>query len=113
VATLTKQTINFSGVGPTYAAAAGGGDAVTPDDRTFLHVKNGGGSPQTVTVATPGTLPGGLAEADVQVSVPAGGERMFGPFPAEMFADQNGLAQITYSGVVSVTVAALQLPRPT
>ncbi len=50
----------------------------------------------------------------MSVSVPATtGDRMIGPLPAEHFADpSDGLAAITYSGVTSVTVAAVQVTKP-
>lgn len=113
MATLATQKIARAGLGPTYAAAAGGGDSFSPSKNTFLHVKNGGGGAVTVTVVTPGTLIADIAIADVAVSVPAGGERMIGPCPYEYFADPaDGLADITYSGVTSVTVAVLELSQP-
>jgi hypothetical protein len=113
MADLAKQSITLLGVAPAYVAAAGGGDKIVgPSERVFLHVKNGGGSPQTVTVATPRTDPEtGLAEADVAVSVPAGGERMIGPFRASTFGDpaDAGKAAVTYSGVTSVTVGCFEV----
>jgi hypothetical protein len=112
MANLTTQTISRAGIGPTFAAAAGGGDTFTPDVDTFIEVKNAAGSPITVTVVTPRTDPeSGQAIADVSVSVPATtGDRMIGPFPAHSFADPtDGLADITYSSATSVTVAVFKL----
>jgi len=111
MATLTKQTITRTGLGPTYAAAAGGGDKFAPGDDTFLHVKNASGAPITVTVVTPGSVEG-QAIADLTVSVPATtGDRMIGPFPLALFANSadSNLASITYSGVTSLTIAAVKL----
>lgn len=107
MALLTTQQITQAGVGPTFVAAAGGGDQVLADDRTYLHVKNASGGAITVTVVTPGTV-NGLAIADLTVSVPAAGEREFGPIGPGQFADASlgGNAAITYSGVTSLTVAA-------
>lgn len=111
MANLATQVITLEGVGPTYAAAAGGGDTFTPGDDVFLHVKNGGGAPITVTVVTPNTV-GTLAIADVTVSVPAAGERMIGPMPRQTFSrSADGLGDITYSAVTSVTVAVLDARR--
>lgn len=110
MATLAPQTVNAAGLAASYAAATGGGDAFSPDDRTIVHVKNGGGSPITATFATPG-LVGGLAIADATGSVPAGGDRFFGPFPASLYQDPvTNLCTLTYSGVTSVTVAVLRSP---
>lgn len=112
MALLTVQSITRAGVLPTYAAAAGGGDTFLPSTDTFLHVKNGSGGALTVTAATPGSV-AGLAIADAAVSVPATSERMIGPFPAEYFADPTtGLCNVTYSGVTSLTVAAVQVVKP-
>lgn len=116
MATYTKQVVTLAGLTPAYTAASAT-DNFLPDADTFLHVKNGGASPDTVTVVTPGNAPGGLAIADVVVSVPAGQERMIGPFPAEQFADPAnavpGNAGVTHSFITSVTVACLQTPRGT
>ena len=110
MAVLAVQRITRAGLAPAYSAAAGGGDKFSPTDRTFLHVKNGGGSPITATVVTPKQTSYGAAIADIAVSVPAAGERMIGPFPRQHFADtDDALADITYSAVTSVTVAVVEL----
>jgi hypothetical protein len=114
MAKIEEQVVTLAGVAPAYTAAAGGGDTFDPDADTFIHVKNGHTSPQTVTVVTPRTDPRtGLAEADVAVSVPNAGERMIGPFPFETFADPvTGLGSLTYSGVTALTLAVVRCPRP-
>lgn len=116
MATLTTQVINRAGVGPTYAAATGGGDAMSCGSGMFLHVKNAGGSPVTVTLAVPAarTYEPNVAITSPTVSVPATtGDRMIGPVDAQTFADPvTGLCTITYSGVTSLTVAAVQLSQP-
>ncbi len=114
MATLATQTIRRTGVTPSYAAAAGGGDQFTPGPRTFLHVKNGGGAPITVTVVTPGSALPDVAVADLAVSVTNAQERMIGPFPPEYFADPalSGQAAITYSAVTSVTIGVFELSQP-
>lgn len=113
MATIAPQNISRAGVGPTYSAAAGGGDSFLPGSDTFVHVKNGSGAPITVTLVTPGFVAGDIPIADPTVSVPAGGERMIGPFPPGYFADPaDGLADLTYSGVTSLTLAVLKLTQP-
>ncbi|MEH0426629.1 hypothetical protein QBB34_09900 [Streptomyces stelliscabiei] len=109
MAILTAQAIPLSGLQPTYAAAAGGGDQAPVGEKLVLHVKNGDASAKTVTVATPGTH-GDLAIADAAQVIPAGGNA-FIALKASTFRDQaTGRAAITYSAVTSVTVAVLQLP---
>lgn len=116
MATLATQVVNYQGLTPAYTAAAGGGDNFVPDQDTFIVVKNGGGSPMTVTIARPGTETGGLATPDVgPISVPNASEKWLGPFPAEWFADNAGTpagnAFMTYSAVTTVTVGVIKVPR--
>lgn len=113
MATLTTQTVVRAGVAPVYAAAAAGGDKFAPSETTFLHVKNTGAGALTVTV-TPTRVPlTGLTQTFPAVSIPATtGDRMIGPFPHEHFAASDGLADITYSGVTGLTVAAVRVSQP-
>lgn len=110
MATLTTQTITAAGLDPAYAAAAGGGDKVRPGDGVFLHVINADASPITVTLATPGSYYGTEANPDIDYTVAATGEQMI-PVPVTPFADasDSGLASVSYSAVVTVTVAALRI----
>lgn len=111
MAALSTQTIVRTGIIPTYAAAAGGGDSFVPSSDTYLHVKNGSGGSLTVTVAATYTAIG-QAVANVVVAIAAGAEKMLGPFPYEYFAQSDGTAAATYSGVTSLTVAVLKLSKP-
>lgn len=108
---LTVQTINRAGLALALAAANADGHLVDNqgDRRMFIVVRNGGGSEVTVTVASPVTVDG-LAVADLGVSIPAGGERWIGPFPASIY---NSAGQIAFgvSAVDGVTVAAVRLPN--
>lgn len=116
MATLTSQVINRAGLGPTYGAAAGGGDAMACGSGMFLHVKNASGAPITVTLVVPTAraYEPNVAITSPAVSVPATtGDRMIGPIDAGTFLDPTtGLCTITYSGVTSLTVAAVQLSQP-
>lgn len=116
MATLTVNQVIPTGFRDDNAlvAAAGGGDAFAPGDRTFLRVNNGGGGAITVTIATPATVDAGggatLAIADGGGSVTNAQSRLFGPFPASLYADPStGLVNVTYSGVTTVTVGAFKL----
>ncbi len=109
MAALTTQRIVGSGLGPTYTGAAAGGDTIEPGPRNFLHVKNGGAGAVTVTIDAVRQCDQGF-DHDLVVSVPAGADRMIGPVDASRFARaSDGRAAVTYSGVTSVTVAALTL----
>ena len=114
LATIASESIKRAGLTPTYAAASVGGDRFVPDSQTFLHVKNGGGSPITVTVTATGKVDSDLALGNLVVTVANASEKMIGPFPAQLFvaADGSGLADVAYSAVTSVTVAAIRLNQP-
>jgi hypothetical protein len=107
MAALTTQVVSASGIAPTYTQVAAA-DTFSPGDHVFLHIKNGGGSPTTATITTPGTVDG-LAIADLPVTVPAAGERMIGPLPARTFAKSDGQADLVCSPTTTVTVAVLRV----
>lgn len=113
MATLATQNVTRAGVQPTYGAVSAA-DRFTPGNGTFLHVKNAGGSPDTVTVAATKVPLANMTTGNVAVSVPAGSERMIGPFPPEFFTatDGSGLADVTHSFTTSVTVAVVNLVQP-
>ena len=108
MAILSAQRLPLSGMQPTYANAAGGGDQAPVGDKLVLHVRNGDAASKTVTLATPGTV-GDLAVADAQQVIPASGSA-FIPLKSTYRDPMTGRASITYSAVTSVTVAVLQLP---
>lgn len=108
MALLATQSPSLAGLNVTFAAATAGGDTVAPDERTHLHVKNGSAGALTVTVVAKTTCSQGVLH-DAAVSVPAGGERKIGPITPQRFArPSDGLAEITYSGVTSLTIAAIR-----
>lgn len=118
MATLTRQILDEVGITPTYAAASGGGDQTdNSDGLTFLHVKNGSVGSLDVTISeqiTGTTVDSGtygkLTKANAVKSIAAGGEAFLGPFKKVAFNDTNSRIQITYSGVTSLTIAALKFP---
>lgn len=118
MAQLTVQSVSFGpALGPSYGAAAAGGDSFpnATDETTFLVVKNGSASPITATinpVITSAKVPGvgTLTVAAISESVPASGERWIGPFPVA-FNEASGLVNVTYSAVTTVTVAAVRVPK--
>lgn len=112
MATLTTQRVVEAGLEASYSAAAAGGDTFVNDTagRTFLHVKNGGGSDITVTIAavrsnvSSGTY-GPLTKEDISVSVTAGEDRFIGPVKVAAYGNNP---DIQYSDVTSVTLAVLK-----
>lgn len=115
MATLTTQVINRAGAVVTPVAATGGGDAMSTGPGMMLEVVNGGGSPITVTLAVPSsrTYEPNVAVTSPAITVANGVTKWIGPVDSGTFMDPTtGLCTITYSGVTSVTVAAVQLQQP-
>ena len=101
-----QDASGFLGATITPVSAAGGGDTMVGGSARFLYVNNGGGSPITVTLATPETVEGALAVADRAITVTNATFRII-PVPSRYNDPSTGLTSITYSGVTSVTVAAV------
>lgn len=106
---LDVEDIVRSGLDPTYTAAeADGNNWKNPDSRTFCHIKNGSGASITATIDATKTV-SGLNVTDLTVAVPAGGERIIGPFPRETFNQGDRTVHIDYSAATSVTVGVFRL----
>lgn len=109
MALLSYQQIGISGSAVTYSAAtATVGDAVTPDDRGFVHIKNGSGSSITATLVIPGTLYG-QPRPDVAVTIPAGADRFIGPMNTDYADPADGQVDVMCSSVTTVTIAAVRV----
>lgn len=91
-----------SAITPTYNAASASGHEFVNDGKTHVHVVNADASPTTATFVTQQTI-SGLAVADQAVTVPAGEERIIGPFPKGLFDDSNGKVQFSFTNVTNVT----------
>ena len=112
MAALTTQNVSRTGITPTYAAVSAS-DTFTPDAQTYVHIKNAGGSPDSVVFTVAQGDPPGLTIADVTVSVTNGQERMIGPFPPQFFADPTtGVTTMTNSFTTSVTIGVFKLGQP-
>jgi hypothetical protein len=106
---LTVQTINTTGVKPTNNAAGAQGDLFLNDGKTFIHVTNGGDEAITVGVTAVNQCSLGVLHS-LSVSVPAGEDKMIGPFSRTIYNNTAGKVALTYSAVTSVTVAVLSNP---
>lgn len=112
MAALSTQTITRSAITPTYSAVSAS-DTFTPNAQTFVHIKNGGGSSDTVGIPVLQGDPPGLTISDLSISVTNGQERMIGPLPANFFADPTtGAGTITNSFTTSVTIGVFNLQQP-
>ena len=104
---LAVEQITRAGTDLTDTGSLSTGNTYTfPNDgQTFLHFKKSGAGACTVTIVTPKTI-GGMAVADLTVSVPAStGDKMIGPFPPDLFNDSAGLCSFTLSEITGLTVA--------
>lgn len=109
---LAPQSILKTGLLPVYTAAAPviDGHSIVNAGKTFVHVKNGGGGATICTIQTPGTIDDNLAIADRTVSIPAGSERMIGPFIISIYNQTGGVIWVDFDVITTVTLAALTLP---
>jgi len=106
MAVLTKQTASRSANAITMAAAAAGGDKFDNTGSELVLIKNGSGSPVTLTITTPATMDG-LAVTDRTVAIPAGEMHLLGPWPTKYYNDSNGQVSLGYSAETSVEVAII------
>jgi len=106
MAALSTQNMSpTAGTTLSFASAAGGGDTAQWGSHTFLYVKNGDASPITVTVTAPGSTAYGVANPDPTFTVAATDELCI-PINNSAYRDSSdGLVDIAYSAVTSVTVA--------
>lgn len=110
MATIATQSTSASGLTPSFQAASSLGDIYEPASNTILYFKNGSGSPITVTVVTTASI-FGQPISNVSVVVPASGEILAGPYDPGMVAQPgSSYANLTYSGVTNLSVAAIQCP---
>lgn len=97
------------------AAAGGAGDTFAAGPNTYLRVKNGNAAACTVTVTPPaggnelGTTVAPFALSPAVAATT--GDRIYGPFPINPFADQNGNISVTYSVTATVSVEVLQMSQ--
>lgn len=114
---LSLQTTVRSGLEPAYTAATADGEGIDNDSqRVVLHVKNAGGGAVVVSLDTPGTVDG-LAIPSLDVTVPAGEERFIGPFPKNVYnqndsAGDTGLSEAVFIDTdtqTGITLAAILL----
>jgi hypothetical protein len=106
MATIAPST---AGSPVVYQSASGGGDQFKAAGNARLHVRNGGGSPITVTVTSYQTCNQNGTHALTQV-VPNGSDVLFPVLDPARYSDSldaTGNVHIAYTGVTSVTVAVL------
>ena len=106
MALLTVQQIG-SPTTPTYAAVAASDTVAADPSGLILHVKNAGGSADTVTLTDPGTTPAGSTATNPSFSVPATNGDRFYKLPPSL-ANGSGIITISHSFTTSVTCAVFR-----
>lgn len=107
MALLTVQQIGTPTT-PTYTAVAASDTVLADAAGLVLHVKNAGGSPDTVTLTDPGTTPSGSAATNPSFSVPATtGDRMY-LLPVSL-QNSSSIITIGHSFTTSVTCAVFRV----
>ena len=105
---LTVQPIPETGLKPVYSSADAGGDYAIVNNhvRTFVHIKNGHSSPQSITIV--GVEESNQGETnDNVISVTNAEERMI---PIRYWEKSTAnRVDFTYSGVTALTIAIIQV----
>lgn|SRR5262245_61639394 len=111
MALLTRTDLSIAGSVPSYVAVSSS-DTFPVDQYTFIHVKNGGGSSDTVAIDSLIACSQGV-DHDGGSAVANGSEKMFSGFNPSRFANASGVATITHSFTTSVTCAVFRVPPAT
>jgi len=107
---LMVQGISRDGLAPVFGTANADGHYFLNDGRTYLEVKNGGGSAVTVTLVAQARIDGvAPANGGKQVTLPAGGGLKIGPFPADVYNKADGTVEVTFSAVADLTLGAFRV----
>lgn len=110
MALLTTQSIDSTGVTPSFAAADENGDSYANGPTTYFHVINDNVGTvtltfsSTVTNADPGTI-----ATDKTLAIPTGEQRIIW-LNALGFNDGNGRVSVAYDDHTDVTVGVFRTP---
>lgn len=105
MSTFGIQTVeNNVGAVAVYTAVSAS-DILTNNGACFLHVKNGGGSSDTLSILATGFCSQGILHS-LTLILPAGFEFIIGPFALKQFGPAP---VITHSFITSVTAAMFSL----
>lgn len=98
MATLSVQTALKTGITPSQAAVAGGGDQFLNNGKVMVWLTNAhGADPRTITFVTQATTDG-LAVADRPVVITAANDDAFVcDLDPNVYNDSSGYCQMTYS----------------
>jgi hypothetical protein len=105
---LTVQTIEATGLNPTFVAANTDGHSLENNGFTYVEVINAHTEAHTVTVEHPGTVDG-LAVTDRTVGVSAGSTSKIGPFTARYNQAGTSVIHVNFNAVTSLSVGAFRI----
>jgi hypothetical protein len=114
MAAYTVQNFVVAGAVPSYTAVSAS-DTFAPvsDEPHILHVKNAGGSPDSVVIDDPTSVDPGSSTSfnpDVTVSVANGAEKFIRIDPRRFKNTGTGNVTVTHSFTTSVTAAVFVAP---
>lgn len=102
---LTVERVTQTGLNPTMTAAAAS-QTFQGGDKVFVRIANGDASSHNATFTTTAQV-AGLDIDDRVVTVPAGEDRIAGPFPTSLYGSS---VAITWSATTSMTIGVFSLP---
>jgi hypothetical protein len=106
MATLTVQKSSLTGTTPTFGAVSAS-DVFANDGKTYIEVKNAGGSADTCTVTAQSTCNQGTLHDSVTTVPATTGDKVIGPFEPTRFNNSSGQCTVTHSFTTSVTIAVV------
>jgi hypothetical protein len=104
MAVVNPQPVPGAGAAPVFAAVSAA-DVLVNNGNSYYHVKNNGASPDNVVVDSIAPCNYGF-DHDYSVSIPAGQERLLGPFPISRFGNN---VNVTHSFITTVVAALVSL----
>lgn len=109
MATLTVVNMVRTGVDMAGVAADVAGDEWVNTGQEMVEIKNGSGSPITVTLDIKPTVDAATVN-DPTVTIAAGATKAMGTFPTGWYNDSStGRAKVTCSAVTSVTIKVVKV----
>lgn len=104
---LARQQLSDIGLKAAYSPATKEGHSVENDGKIALHVRNNSEKTVSVTIAT-AYVRAGLKLSDRVVEVQPKANVFIGPFPPDIYNQDDGRVHINYSDPESVEVSILK-----
>ena len=108
MANLTPTVISRAGVATADVAASSGGDGFPNSGRDFAEFFNDSGSDIDVFLVIQEKVDGITPDPKI-ATVPAGVRVKIGPFPTDVYNDDNGMMQFTYSAYADLFINVFRL----